>query len=384
MFSKAWLLVVLLAVQEHVVLAGNPPALCYTNQATTSPKGPIPTTTTLKTIKLTQTVCSTKTPSTTKTPQLTTVSTTVTSTTVLVINVPQITDTFTTVELTTTTTTVEIPTQTITSTESSSTTTTETSQAPTVTVSTIPGWLPIRSTLPGSSLKKRSLNRFSLFPRGPKPPPFCGGKNHSPPKLYPSAVTCFGVTKTVVTSTITRTAKKTQTITAPTPTTTLTSTAVETSTSFSTTPNAQTTITETVVITTAVTNAPSTTTTTTTTATSTIIIPLPAATTYPQCDSSNFAYRIGSLPITGFADTSSPNALGVSVTSDTTVEDCCLSCAKNPGCSAVAWYVQSKQCVFGTGSGTCTPGQYRVRASAGQEANTYVLMNGRCGQFYLG
>ncbi|KAI4100634.1 MAG: hypothetical protein L6R37_005346 [Teloschistes peruensis] len=369
--------------------------LCTTTFASTSAKGAVPTTTTVKTLAAEIVlILSASTPYATVTPQASTVTTTVPVTTVVTSNGVATTGTFTTTR-TFTSTVVE------TSTVKSSSTTTftsTTSSTSTLVIPTSQGFVPIydssgRTTNPDPP-QKRDLAAIErkrsplISPAGHHPHEKRTGGPTSAPK-YPKSVTCVRYIKVRITvkliiikPTVTKTAAAASTSTS------IVSKTV-TSTSIIIPPGVTSTVTQSTTST--------TTSTTTTTASSAVLISstetvtqVSTTTSYAACATNNLLGPSLDNGKTVFGPYGYPDQASQQILDNSnSAYDCCVRCITTSNCYVSSYAVGDNVCsnvIAGPGE-VCDPNQVAARIfENGDPPQSYspTLSNGYCGQFVEG
>ncbi|KAM0717520.1 hypothetical protein Q7P37_007372 [Cladosporium fusiforme] len=354
-----WQLLPILALSTIGANGQQPVTRSYcTTSLTNKSTSPVKTQTDYSTKTEKPTIYVTSTPSITTTPPPSTETSIVATMTTITVTASQITvgcplsmairfesnfiqDTFTDTSTILTTSTIEAPTSTYTETVTEST---ETTVYSTSTVPTLPGFIPIQTSVNKAPPSKRdaallSRNSGGLIARAnaKRDSKNSGPGSKSEPQ-YPKKVSCsVQVTSYAPAKTSLKTAKTTKTIAAPALTYTVTeTTTLEATSTFLPSPASSTVSTETTV-TVEETFTPSTTVKTTTTTTNTINAPV--ETYYAQCADDNY---IGTDGFFGqFVSGAQQRIDGI-----TSRYGCCAACAQQTGCEYAAWMPNGFGCIL--------------------------------------
>ncbi|KAL9584700.1 MAG: hypothetical protein Q9212_001956 [Teloschistes hypoglaucus] len=362
--------------------------LCTTTFASTSGKGAIPTTTTVKTLAAEIVlILSASTPYATVTPQASTVTNTVPVTTVVTSNGVATTGTFTTTQ---TFTSTVVETSTVVS-SSTTTFTSTTSSTSTLFIPTSQGFIPIydssgRSTKPNPP-QKRDLPAIERkrSPLGPAGHPHEKRTGPTSAPKYPKSVTCVRYIKVRITVKLII-IKPTVTTTAAASTSTSTVAKTVTSTSTIIPPGVTSTVTQ----------STTSTTTSTTTTTSAVLISstetvtqVSTTSSYAACATNNLLGPSLDNGKTVFGPYGYPDQATQQTFNENSAYDCCVRCITTPNCYVSSYAVGDKVCsnvIAGPGE-ECDPNQIGARIfENGNPPQSYspTLSNGYCGKFVEG
>lgn len=268
-------------------------------------------------------------------------------------------------------------------TETATATTTVTVSGDLVVVPTRDEFLPVISTLPGTTSRRRGVAL-------PKRLEARAGRAQ-PKKSYPKFVACLVVKTIYKVITTVETGSSTRTVTAPTPTATVfsLSAATITETVLQQPALTTTTVTATIVSRSTTTPVPATT-PLTRTVTATVI--LPASTSYAACDAANLVGAVDGQTIVATAPTPELDLVAATSVTLGSPADCCAACLANPLCAASDFSPPTRACLL---LAYLDPDQcayegdhafevfYARTGAAGGSNDPHVVSNGNCG-FYTG